>query len=126
MTADGLYVVQPQRIVVAKRGSLTAEFGAPEGLAINGTMGDADPALSADGRVLMFSSNNRTGGFDFADIWYATRNDITQPFANPRLVPTINGMHADGDAHLSADGCRLYFASARNGGVYNLMIASVQ
>lgn len=130
LTGDGLtlyYVIgSPQRIVVSTRRFLQADFAAPVDLAsINGGSGDADPALSADGRVLLFSSNSRPGGFDYSDMWYATRSDIANPFGPPELVPTINGMQADGDAHLSRDGCRLYFASRRSG-PYNLMFSTVQ
>lgn len=130
VSADGLELYyalgDPQRIVVARRSSETAAFEAPVDVTgINGPRGEADPALSADGRVLLFTTE-RTGGFDFADIWYATRADVAEDFGAPVLVPTINGLHADGDPHLSVDGCRLYFASARTNSTYDLMLTTVQ
>ncbi len=130
ITADGLdlyYAIGiPQRIVVAKRGAKTEDFAAPVDVAnLGGFNGAADPTLSADGRLILLTSN-RPGGFESADLWYATRTSTSDAFGTPQLVPAVNGGYADGDAFLSLDGCRLYFASARNGGVYDLMISTVQ
>ena len=74
--------------------------------------GDADPTLTADERVLVFSSN-RNGGAGGTDLWYSVRAERDRPFSTPVLVPNVNSTTNDGDPHLSEDGCRLYLASDR-------------
>ena len=106
-----------QQIYVAKRIGETANFGAPTELTeladISGGTGTADPAVSADQKVILFSSG-RTGTTGANDIWYATRDDANGTFSAPMVVPDINTTDYDGDALLSQDGCRLYFDSTRN------------
>ena len=83
----------------------------------------ADPTLSPDELVILFSSNRSGGG----DIYYATRAAPTDAFGTVDKVPTINTPDQDGDPHLSADGCHIYFASNTNSGViadYNLFVAT--
>jgi Tol biopolymer transport system component len=40
-------------------------------------------------------------------------------------VPGVNSASNDGDPVLTADGCQLYFASKRNGGDYDLFVATM-
>lgn len=106
----------PQQIYVATRADETKNFGAPTELmelADPGGTGTADPALSADQRVILFTSA-RTGTTGVNDLWYATRATPTGTFGTPALVPDVNSDTYEGDAHLSHDGCHLYFASIRN------------
>jgi Tol biopolymer transport system component len=119
ISADGLRLYysagSPQRILVSTRTTLQDDFPlAVEVPGINGTSGDGDPAISVDERVIVFTSN-RTGTSGPSDLWYATRADVGSSFSEPRLVPSVNEIGSDGDPHLSADGCRLYFASSRSG-----------
>jgi hypothetical protein len=49
------------------------------------------------------------------DLWYATRLTTNADFVIRGRIPMLNGTADDGDPVLSADGCELYFASARGG-----------
>ncbi len=100
---------------MCEKKSLKAPFGPPRNLGapINGTTNDAYPALSADGRILLFNSR-RTGGHD---LWMCTRVATNQPFGPPvHLGPSINSSADDSTPMLSADGRLLLFSSRRPGG----------
>jgi hypothetical protein len=129
ITADGLRLYystgSPQRIMVSSRSSISAEFPVATAVpGINDAGSNGDPAVSLDERVMIFTSN-RAGTDGPADLWYATRTDVSSPFGAPSRVPTVNDVGSDGDPHLSADGCRLYFASFR-GGNNDLFMSTVQ
>ena len=119
VSADGLRIYLavsfPQRIMVSQRTSLGSTFGSVQqvqGVAA-GTGSDADPSLSPDERIIAFAS---TRGSSDGDLYYATRTDKDAAFSTPIRVPNVNANGAnDGDPTLSADGCRLYFASDRSG-----------
>jgi Tol biopolymer transport system component len=126
LSADGqrlyLAVGNPQRIAVSQRTSPIGQFGSAQELsALFSNTGDADPSLSPDERIILFSSR-RDGGD--ADHHYATRADKNAAFGTPVIVPTINSNEDDGDPAVSADGCRLYFASDRSGN-WELYVASM-
>jgi Tol biopolymer transport system component len=105
-----------QRITHASRTSRTVPFGAPiVEPAFDSGQGDADPTLSADGRVLIFSSNRTGSGFAGSNMWYSTRAAKGSPWSTPVPVPDVNGAFNEGDPWLSPDGCRLFFASDRSG-----------
>lgn len=133
LTKDGLElyfapVVGVQRIYVAARPSLDSEFLAPipEPTVNNPAGGDADPALSPDRRVIVFSSARDTGtGPKGINLWYATRASTSVPFGAPKLVPGVNTDALDGDPMLSDDGCTLYLSSTRDGS-YDLFSAAVE
>jgi len=127
---DGLHIylapdAPVQHIVVATRANTGANFPAPVPIVeITDPAGDADPALSLDERVIVFSSQ-RGGSGAGANVWFAVRDMITGGvFSTPVPVPDINGDGNDGDPHLSADGCTLYFASDR-GGDYDVYVATM-
>jgi hypothetical protein len=122
LSADGLHLYlaigSPQRIVMSAWNSGASRFNAPQQLdELFSDTGDADPALSPDELVIVFTSRRNQGGGDSSgDLWYATRAAKTDPFAAPKRVPTLNvASFYDGDPALSPDGCRLYFASDRGG-----------
>lgn len=121
----------PQQIFVAKRADETKNFDAGTELTElvdAGGTGTADPAISADQKLIIVTSG-RTGAPGFANLWYATRTDTSSPFGALQLVPDVNSTHYDGDAHLSRDGCRLYFDSTRNNpgvGDWDLFVAQQQ
>jgi Tol biopolymer transport system component len=128
LSADGqrlyLAVGSPQRIAVSQRSSPGGAFGSVQPLTeLFSNTGDADPSLSPDELVIVFSSRRRGGGD--ADLYYAIRTDKNAAFGTPIRVPTVNANNAnDGDPTVSRDGCRLYFASDRSGN-WDLYVASV-
>jgi hypothetical protein len=134
LTQDGLtlYVAPalaaaPQQIRVATRAA-GQNFGPSTPVAVinSGTSIDADPALSLDERILVFSSTRPAGaGVGANNLWYATRQSATDDFSLPQLIPAVNSDFDDGDPMLSADGCELYFSSKRVGGKYQLFHAQV-
>jgi hypothetical protein len=86
------------------------------GPTVNSTFRDAQPALSADGLTLMFSSD-RPGGQGRMDLWMSTRASLSEPFANPvNLGPTVNSSSYDEAPGLSTDGLTFLFHSNRPGG----------
>jgi hypothetical protein len=93
-------------------------------VAIPGATIAADPAVSPDQRVIVFTTRaaNNTQQLDVV-----TRVSANAPFGVPAILsidlPNVN----DGDADLSADGCSVLFASDRPGGAGNkdLWIADV-
>jgi hypothetical protein len=116
-----------QEIRLATRTAVDQNFGPAAPLAVINSGGrDADPGLSPDERILVFSSLRPAGaGLGATNLWYSTRSNATADFAPPKLIPTVNGDQDDGDPVLSADGCELYFASRRIGGTYHLFRTQV-
>lgn len=117
----------PQQIRLATRTALDKNFGASAPVAaLNSGSADADPALSLDERVIVFSSLRPAGaGLGATNLWYSTRPSATADFAAPKLIPSVNSDQSDGDPVLSADGCELYFASRRAGSEFHLFRARV-
>lgn len=121
----------PQQIFVAKRADETKNFDAGTELtelADPDGGGTADPAISADQRVIIVTSY-RTGTTGANDLFYATRASATDAFGALAPVPDVNSTTYEGDAHLSHDGCRLYFSSIRNNAQANdwdLFVATQQ
>jgi hypothetical protein len=67
--------------------------------------------------MLVFTSNNRPGGFGETDLWMTTRASIEDEWSSPKPLPKlINSPLDEGAATLSLDGSILYFASRRPGG----------
>lgn len=115
-----------QRIMVAERSADSEDFGPPvvvDGIG-DATTRDADPALAAGERVIVFSSFRGSGT---TNLWYAVRSAIDQPFSQPAQIPNVNDVvEDDGDPVLSADGCELFFASRRGpGSDYDLFVAKL-
>jgi hypothetical protein len=103
---------------ISKRASLNEPFGQPVNLGstVNSNAGDGSPALSADGRVLLFSSS-RPGGIGDGDLWMCARPDSNQLFGPPiNLGPSINTKACESSPAISADGRLLVFSSSRAGG----------
>lgn len=119
VSPDGLRLYyatgSPQAIMVAERTAVLADFSAPDPiLEIASVNGDADPTLTADERVMLFTSNRP--GLGLTDLWYATRAERDQPFSEPRNLAALNTTDDDGDPHISNDGCRVYWSSRRDTG----------
>lgn len=123
VTSDGLRIYYapttpaPQHIAYAKRSSTSDNFDAPaDVVGVNTTAGEADPTVFANERVIVFTSA-RTATHPLTNLWYATRNNADDPFGAPLEVPGVNTDYSDGDPHVSADGCTLYFGRNIGGGV---------
>lgn len=135
LTNDGLKlylapVADPpavQQIAVATRTAADQDFMSSTLVAvINSPSGEADPAVSRDDRIIVFSSHRPAGaGHAATNLWYATRQKSKDNFSAPQLIPTVNSDQEDGDPMLSDDGCDLYFSSTRSGGKYHLFHANV-
>lgn len=126
LNADGTRIyfsdLAPPRIVVATRASTTANFNAQTVLISSG-VGDGDPSLSADERLILFmSSRSPSQG---QDLWYATRASVSAAFGTPRHLATLSSAQTEQFPELSRDGCTVYFASNRGGGNADLFEASV-
>jgi hypothetical protein len=108
-----------QDLVVAERAAPDASFTGPRLLPeLNSADSEADPALSPDQRVIVFTSL-RPGGAGGADLWFATRSTSSQTFSAPQPLAAVNSAADDGEAFISYDGTELYFASRRPGGAGN-------
>ncbi|WP_253157615.1 pre-peptidase C-terminal domain-containing protein [Stieleria tagensis] len=95
------------------------------GQAINTNLNDGGPTLSADGRQMYFHAN-RPDGSGALDLYVATREQLTDPFAAPsNLGPAINSPSLETAPSLSQDGLSLYFSSNRPGGegFYDLYVS---
>lgn len=106
--------VAGQTIVLSTRGSIGDAFGAPTAIAaLDGAGYEADPAVSDDEHLIVFTST-RTGR---RRLVYATRPTANAPFSTPAELTVLNAdiAEGDGDPHLTADGCTLYWSSARSG-----------
>jgi peptidoglycan-associated lipoprotein len=83
---------------------------------VNSTWENRDPAISADGLVLIFSSD-RDGGYGGRDLWMTRRSTKNGPWSEPvNLGPTINSGGWEAGPDISADGRSLLFGSTREGG----------
>ncbi|MHC4627268.1 MAG: LamG-like jellyroll fold domain-containing protein [Planctomycetota bacterium] len=100
---------------VSRRERTSGGWGEPINLGspANSGMYDGKPAISADGRILVLTSD-RIGGVGDWDLWMTQRATIQDDWSTP--FPLSIGA---GNAALSADGRTLYFYSDRPGGPGN-------
>lgn len=105
---------EPGTLFVSRRSG--AQWSEPEPLPFSGRHDDGDPAFAPDGRLLYFTSSRPAGdGRQDADIWAAARNG--DAWGEPRhLGNVVNSPAAEFSPSIAASG-RLYFASARDGGL---------
>lgn len=75
--------------------------------------------ISKNGLSLYFASN-RPGGVGGFDLYVATRASVDDAWGAPQLVPNVNSSVQETCPALSLDEHRLFFASARPGGVGGL------
>jgi hypothetical protein len=94
-----------------------AGFGAPSVVAelSDATHGESTVAVRADGLEIYFASA-RSGTIGGPDIWMARRTSTSDPFGALKNVTELNSSQADYPSWISADGCRVLFASSRAGG----------
>lgn len=75
---------------------------------VNSPMEDGNPMLSADGRLLVFTSN-RTGGPGGFDLFMATRKSPTAVLGNVARIAELSMSGDESEPYLSADGKELWF-----------------
>jgi Tol biopolymer transport system component len=103
-----------QVISMSTRVMVTADFASPS-IVINSMAGDADPYLSPDQTVLVFSSA-RSGGQGGIDLYYTVRAHVSDPWGQQVAVLGANTSDNDGDPVVSRDGCTLLLSSDRDKG----------
>ncbi|WP_207433544.1 TolB family protein [Sabulibacter ruber] len=87
------------------------QYAAPEKLSFNTAATDLDPIITADERLLFFTSNNRKA-FGGADLFVSVNGP--QGWSTPRpLDSNVNSSLNEGQPGLSADNKKLYFTSAK-------------
>lgn len=77
---------------------------------------DTKVVLTPD-ELQAFVASARTGTLGGQDIFYASRSDTNQGFSNPTPIAGLNTANDDLPMWVSPDGCTLYFASVRAGGL---------
>lgn len=106
-------VGQPRHFVRSVRDNL-GSYGVASGVSeLTSTKSEAGIAFSADGLTIYFGSE-RDGGKGDVDIYTARRQTLNAAFGPATPVAELNTGSAEYPGWLSADGCRLYFASDRS------------
>jgi len=82
--------------------------------ALNTPNAETNPAISADGLVIVFDSD-RPGGLGAHDIYIATRTSRTDPFGVPLLLTEVSSTGSESDSWISPDYRTLVFVSTRSG-----------
>jgi hypothetical protein len=65
--------------------------------------------VTADERLILFSSDLAGSIAGSRDLWYAVRSSRDQPFGAPRQLPVVNTEHFESEVYITPDGCELYF-----------------
>jgi len=95
-------------------GSVTRGFTNPGAVAeLDGQTNDGDPVPSADGLTLYWATDRGASGE--LDVWEAHRATTAMSFGDFAPVRSVNSPALDAPTDVSADGCRLYLTSARDG-----------
>lgn len=85
---------------------------------LNSDTSDGTPVLSADRLTIYFQSTRRScTDPPCNDVWTARRASVRDRFSEPTLVSEVSSPYLDYPGWLSADACRLYVVSNRNGGL---------
>jgi hypothetical protein len=89
-------------------------FGPPTLITELGSEGkDDNPTLTADLREIYFTSTRN----DEADVWFAQRDSVDEPFAEPVLVAEVNSADFESSPAVALDGLTLWVGSRREGGL---------
>jgi hypothetical protein len=79
---------------------------------LNGPADDSTPFLVGDGRVILMSSSRAGNG----DLFWARRATLEEGVDTPQPLDALNDPEAfESHPHLSPDGTRIFFGSARSG-----------
>ena len=97
------------------------------GNVVNSKEWDAQPALSADGTMLIFTSD-REGGYGREDLYMVTKNVFGDWGIPSNLGPVINTPEKEMSPFLGADGKTLYFASTGHPGFggYDMFVSTYE
>ena len=115
---NDLYVADPDE---------TGAFVNPRPLRLNSNGDESSPAMSPDGRFLVFQGYRNANGIGEQDLYTSERSEYG--WGNPRLLPEpINSERSDGYPSFSPDGRYFFFASDRNarGGFYSIYYVDVE
>lgn len=98
-------------------GSATRGFTNPAPVAeLDGPTNDADPVVSADGLTVFWATDRPgDGALGDMDVWEAHRSTPTGELGELAPVTSVNSAAFDSPSDVSADGCRLYLTSKRDG-----------
>jgi len=125
VTIDGMTMIFTRRIggfediYIAGWDSIGNQWiGALPMKAINTAQNEGAHTISANGRVLVFTSCNRKDGVGSCDL-YLTFKRSDGNWSEVRNLRSINSRGWDGQPALTADGRGLYFSSDRPGGKGN-------
>ncbi len=101
-------------IYSTKKNPATGKWKVPEHInVVNSTFDDKMPAISPDGRVLVFSSN-RPGGFGGFDLWVSYRDLDLNTWSEPvNLGEKINTASNEIMPYYHYDGLSIFFSSDR-------------
>ena len=111
--------------VVATRASTAEPFGPPTHVTeMSSANNDYSFSVSANGLFALVSSDRRVVG-DY-DIYYATRLSAAEPFSTPVPLDALNTTSNEGQAHITADGCEIFFATNRPGSLaHDIWLATI-
>ena len=120
-----------QQLVVATRPGPDQPFAAPSAAPFvnvdDPDRGEADPTLPAHELVLIYTRSGaiESGG---SELWFAARATIDAPFGPPQPVPGVNSPAHEASAHLSRDGCELFFARStmQDEGAWDIYRSEIQ
>jgi hypothetical protein len=68
-----------------------------------------NPTVTADERLIVFSSDLDGSVAGSRDLWYAVRAGRDEPFGTPRQLPVVNTEQWESEVYITPDGCELYF-----------------
>jgi hypothetical protein len=125
--SDPSATLDASRFVFAGDGDVWETTGAPPlgyrtpsriGVAARGDRSDVDPALSPDGRVLVWVATPPGGS---ADLFVARRRNLDGPFGTVSTLSRFNTADAELDPYIAPNGDLLF--TRRTGGVYGVYLA---
>ncbi|MGE0401560.1 MAG: TolB family protein [Kofleriaceae bacterium] len=81
---------------------------------LNTQQRDSDPAITANGLELFFSST-RSGGMGGDDIYYTRRATTSDPWETPTNLTVLSSASSDLSVEITGDGQHVWFQSLRSG-----------
>ncbi|HEY4395451.1 MAG TPA: hypothetical protein VGP64_15375 [Polyangia bacterium] len=94
------------------RPNTASPWGAPQPVpGVNSSSDEYDPFVAQGGLVLFFTSMKSGAG----DIYWSTRQSISQPFETPVLLTDVDSAAYDSDSSLSPDLSYMMLSSTRSG-----------